>query len=369
MLKLVNGEKLMKAIIVVIFIVSLLGCVTDFAKTGTTASTVDTVPMTPLDPVVSVRHSYDAFSLFGEKLEIPVIVGAFAPAINPQPAGDKRKWFTNDHNFIEDKEGNLHWFGIANPFPPAGKELYRYHPYLGHFSIAANSNKNAPIDGWQMHDFAINEIEGTEYVGAPAVVWHEASKRYAMVVETILGDKRRLEVCWSIDLSTWERSYTPILPDKLWLTSRDPQIIARPDGSYWILVVSHGIEAKKRSQIVRFETTDFVHFSDPVEILGIDDNDFATLMESPFLVQRNELWYLFFTYAHKKYAETIVVVSDTPDFFDYHANTVTTLFSHAAEIFTYEGKEFITTCGPEDATFLNRHYMEIAPLKWLKYSE
>lgn len=326
----------------------------------------DEMWMAPLDPLVATRHSQNAFTQFKDQLEIPYIIGAFQPIINPKPAGDRNKWFTNDHNFIVDKAGELHWFGIANPFPPKGKELYRYHPYLGHFSTSTAMDSAAPFGKWKRHPWPIDESEGTEYVGAPAVIWHEASSSYVMVVETMLKNTRRLEICWSTDLINWERSRTPILPRNLWISSRDPQIIARPDGSYWVIVVSHNIEGKKRSQIVRFETKDFINFSDPIEILGIDDNNFATLLESPFIVERNNLWYLFFTYAHKKYAETIVVVSDDPAHFDYHKNTVTTLFGHAAEIFTYNGIEYISTCGPEDATFLNRHYCEIAPLHWMK---
>jgi len=238
--------------------------------------------------------------------------------------------------------------------------LYSYHPYLGHLK------SGSATENWERLPMALNEMEGTEYLGAPYIVWHDESQRYIMVIE-VWPDVRRLEVYWSDDLYNWEASGTLILPDKLWISTRDPHIMKGDDGKYWIHVVSTGNKGVKQSQVLRIRTKDFVNFEDPETILGIYDNDFATLMESPFLVERNGLWYLFFTYAHRRYTETIVVVSDNPDEFDYYNATLTTLFGHAAEIFTYKGKEYITSCGPEDKHFSNHQSVSIAELGWLKH--
>ncbi|BDD12264.1 hypothetical protein FUAX_46960 (plasmid) [Fulvitalea axinellae] len=297
-----------------------------------------------------------------ERAEVPYLKGesrTIFPA-SPNPEKDKRKsWFTNDHCFVEDTDGTLHWIGINNPYPPEGKRLYRYHPYLGHLTTTDPTGK------WTRQPHAIDESEGTEYLGAPFIVKHEESGRWVMVVETWL-DNRRLEVCWSDDLKNWERTKTAILPEKLWLTSRDPHIMKGPDGKYWIHIVATGNKGAKQSQVLRIRTKDFVNFEDPETILGINDNTWATMMESPFLVKRNDLWYLFFTYAHRRYAETIVVVSENPDHFDFEKNTLTTLFGHAAEIFSYKGKTYISSCGPEDKHFLNSQSVTLAELGWLK---
>jgi hypothetical protein len=296
-----------------------------------------------------------------DRAEVPYLKGEskFIFEAKPSKDFDKNKWFTNDHCFLTDKQGKLHWFGINNPYPPKGKGLYRYHPYLGHLS------SNEATKNWKRHDFAINEINGTEYLGAPYIVWHSETERWVMVVET-WREKRRLEVYWSDDLEKWTSNKKPILPENLWIGTRDPHIMKGDDGKYWIHVVSTGNKGAKQSQVLRIRTKDFINFEEPETILGINDCKWATLMESPFLVERNGLWYLFFTYAHRRYAETLVIVSDNPNHFDYEKNCVTTLFGHAAEIFTYKGKQYISSCGPEDKHHLNTQSVSLAELGWFK---
>jgi len=293
------------------------------------------------------------------KAEIPYLKGESRMVIDPMPCTDfdQDRWYTNDHCFVCDHEGNLHWFGINNPYPPQGKRLYRYHPYLGHL-ITDN-----PVGEWERLHFAIDESEGTEYLGAPFVIWHEESRRWVMILETYL-DSRRLEVCWSDDLVNWERTHKAILPDKLWISTRDPHIIKGSDNQYWIHLVSAGVEGLEESQVIRIKTTDFIHFGDPQIILGIQADGRETYIESPFLLEKKGLWYLFCTYAHRRYEETLVIVSDDPDHFDYEKNCLTTLFGHAAEVFSYEGKSYISSCGPEDEQFLNQHGVTLAELAW-----
>jgi len=61
----------------------------------------------------------------------------------------------------------------------------------------------------------------------------------------------------------------------------------------------------------------------------------------------------------------LVIVSNTPHYFDYPDNCLTTLFGHASEIFSYNGKEYITSCGPEDKHSQNNHGITLAELGWL----
>ncbi len=292
--------------------------------------------------------------------EIPYLKGESKTVFSPEPElnPDKSTWYTNDHCFVVDHENNLHWFGINNPYPPEGKRLYRYHPYLGHF-VTTNPEK-----AWKRQPFALDESRGTEYLGAPYVVWHQESGRWVMILQTFFEKKFGLEVCWSGNLYDWERTQKPILDGILWPSSRDPHILKGTDGKYWIHVVSSGVEGRENSQIIRFKTQDFDRFEEPQVIMEIQG--VRTAVESPFLTERNGLWYLFCTYAHRRYEETIVVVSDTPDHFNYEENCLTTLFGHASEIFTFNSKTYISSCGPEDRQSLNLHGVTLAELGWLK---
>ncbi len=296
-----------------------------------------------------------------DRADVPYIKGESRTVIHakPSPEFDDNKWYTNDHCFVEGKDGTLHWFGINNPFPPKGKELYRYHPYTGH------ATSTDPTKEWKREEFANVEIGGTEYLGAPYVVWHEESGRWAMVIET-WRDVRRLEVYWSDDLYKWEETATPILPELLWVGARDPHIMKGDDGKYWIHVVATGNKGVKQSQVIRIKTKDFVTFEEPETVMGINDCTWATLLESPFVVEHDGMWYMFITYAHRRYDETIVIVSETPNNFDYENNTITTIYGHAAEIFDYKGKTYITSCGPEGAAYINMHGVTMAELKWAK---
>lgn len=311
---------------------------------------------------ISLGYAQKNKTALKDRVDIPYIKGESRKIFDakPSPDFDKNEWFTNDHCFITDKNGKLHWFGINNPYPPKGKELYRYHPYLGHLTTdEAKGN-------WKREEMALNEIEGTEYLGAPYVIYHEESGRYAMVLETYLENTRRLEVAWSDDLYKWERTNKAILPNDLWISSRDPHIMKGPDGKYWIHIVSTGNKGVKQSQVLRIRTKDFVKFEAPETILGINDNNFATLIESPSVYKRGDIWYLLFTYAHRRYTETIVIASEGPDHFDYENNVVATLFGHAAKIFTYKGKEYISSCGPEDRHYYKYQSVTLAELGWVK---
>jgi len=295
-----------------------------------------------------------------DRADIPSLKGASEMVIDPRPEPDsaKMKWYTNDHCFVIDHGNILHWFGINNPYPPEGKRLYRYHPFTGHL-ITEN-----PVKNWDRLPFALDESKGTEYLGAPFVIWHEESGRWVMLIQTRFETTYGLEVCWSDDLVNWERTNKPILKGVLEPSTRDPHIMKGEDGTYWIHLVSSGVNGFNEAQIIRIKTKDFNSFDVPEVILGMKGA--RTSIESPFVLERNGLWYLFCTFAHRRYEETIVIVSDHPDHFNYEENCLTTLFGHASEIFTYKGRTYISSCGPEDSQALNQHGVTIAELGWLE---
>jgi hypothetical protein len=289
------------------------------------------------------------------KAEIPYIKGESRLVYEPAPPGAGERWFINDHCFIEDAAGVLHCYRINNPYPPPGKELYSYHPYLGHATSVA------PAQAWQRQGFALDDRHGAEYLGAPFVVWLSAQQRYVMLFESKIDGHRALELAYSTDLSCWHRTGIPLLPD-LPEAKRDPCILQQDDGSFLIFLCT---PSPSGSSITVTRTTDFANFDAPQTCLSIQDGVPWGGTESPFVVHRNSLYYLFFTYAHRHYYETVVCVSDTFERFSTD-NLVTTLYGHAAEVFTYRGKTYISSCGPEDGQRLNRHGLYLAELDWIR---
>lgn len=287
------------------------------------------------------------------KAELPYIKGESKLVYEPAPDGAGDRWFINDHCFIEDATGVLHCYCINNPYPPQGKELYSYHPYLGHATSVA------PAQAWQRQGFALDDSRGAEYLGAPFVVWMNDQRRYVMLFESKIDGHRTLELAYSADLSCWNRTGIPVLPG-LSEAKRDPCILAQDDGSFLVYLCTPNSEG---SSITVTRTTDFVHFESPKTCLLVRDGVTYGGMESPFVVYRNGLYYLFFTYAHRHYYETVVCYSEAADRFSID-NIVTTLYGHAAELLTYQGKTYMSSCGPEDGQRLNRHGLYLAELEW-----
>lgn len=291
------------------------------------------------------------------KYEIPFIIGQSKCVINPNYKNDDRKWFINDHCIFEDQEGVVHFFGIHNPYPDDMDQLYTYHPYIGH-SICGDN-----IYDWTKQPHALDDSNGEEYLGAPFVTYLETQGRYVMLFEAMQNKKRILELAYSDDCYYWERQGESIL-QSLGYTKRDPFIMKSKEGKYVIYLAN---PTKKGSSIAVVETEDFIHFTDPKICLSIPDDVSWSGIESPFVVERDGLYYLFFTYAHRHYYETVVCVSYRYDLFT-PMTQVTTLFGHASEIFTYKDKQYITSCGPEDMQCLNKHGLYIARLEWVKGS-
>lgn len=296
--------------------------------------------------------------------EIPYIQGGFQLLIDPtataekysllpNASGEKTKWFINDHCFVTDSQGELHIFGIHDPYPRDGKLLYTLHPYLAHYVCEPGSLK------FRYVGMALNDSEGTRYLGAPYVIAFRG--KYLMLFESILEGHRALELAVSGDLYTWKRMGQPILED-LNETKRDPCILQ--DGERYCIYLCN--PQKDGSSVEFVETRDFEHFTHRTCLYIPDGTDYGGI-ESPFVVKRGDRYYLFFTYAHRHYYETVVLVSEQEDHFDM-ANQVTTLHGHASELFHFGGREYITSCGPEDWQDLNLHGLEAARLEWIPSS-
>lgn len=96
-------------------------------------------------------------------------------------------------------------------------------------------------------------------------------------------------------------------------------------------------------------------------------------MESPFVVKKDDYYYLFVTYtdcSDATYNDTLVFASTNPMSFGCYmgsedpAASITHLYAHAPEILTENGKDYITTCGWRTKPNPNPGCVSIAELKW-----
>jgi hypothetical protein len=63
----------------------------------------------------------DARRCFPE-MRVPVVDGDFKLVYEPEPARPN-SWMVNDHCLIRDMDGNVHFFGIENPYPSTRQAL------------------------------------------------------------------------------------------------------------------------------------------------------------------------------------------------------------------------------------------------------
>ncbi|HMA99437.1 MAG TPA: hypothetical protein VKS21_00485 [Spirochaetota bacterium] len=286
---------------------------------------------------------------------LPVIWQAYKEIIPAAPADSRDNWYINDHCFIKDINGQWHCFGINNPFPDKRRDLYRYHPFLLHASAPG------PTGPWQRQDFALrDDKKGNNYLGAPFVIRHNDS--YYMFLETMFKGKRRIEIARSKDLRHWQRDKQEVISNQAPLR-RDPCIVRNKQTGDWLIFLC--VPDQPYSTITVCRTADFKAYSRPEVILKLKDNCPWGSLESPFVVYKNNTWYLFFTNSMHHYRETVVIPSAKYNRFSW-SDQITTLHAHAAEIINEQNQWYISSCGPEDKRRQNYHGVELAALCWVE---
>jgi len=276
---------------------------------------------------------------------VPWINGAFRHVLHPpgmqqaREAGDDRQWYINDHCFFVDAAERIHWFGITNPYPTGGN-LYGpgSHRHIGH-AVAAH-----PYGPWEARAHAFALPEGTtDSIGACFVV--RAHSEFLM----IHGYGGALRVSRSADLDTWHR-----IPDAPGVTlgqgTRDPCILPLDDGGH-LLYGAAGHEG--HSAVVLASSHDLMHWEPQEPALLTDIPVPWGALESPFVHRRGPDYYLFVNHSHRQYEETLVFHSRDPRRFDW-PSPLCTVFAHAAELFTWRGRTYISHCGIED-----RHWSDV----------
>jgi hypothetical protein len=289
---------------------------------------------------------------------LPYIKGAFQHILLPPGMANANQtsmheqWYINDHCFVVDSSEHIHWFGITNPYPRDGN-LYGpgSHRHIGH-AVAEH-----PFGPWEEREDALTLPEGTtENIGACFVA--PMDEQFLMAY----GYNTGIHFAFSADLNRWDRTTTIPTLD-LGQGTRDPCILRLEDGTH-LLYATAGHDGK--SAVALAASDDLIHWRFDKPALLSDIAVPWGALESPFVHKRGDSYYLFVNYSHRQYEETLVFQSRNPREFDW-AKPLCTLFAHAAELFSWRGRTFISHCGIEDRHWSDSgaHYgLWLAELQW-----
>lgn len=281
-------------------------------------------------------------------MERPRIAGAYRPWFKPAAAGN----YVNDHCIVR-KDGAYHLFGITSRSARPADERYFVH--------AAGKSLQSPLA-----EMGVSIDRGT-LAWSPCVTEHGGD--YYMIYGP---SPTSLSV--SPDLYEWFNYPLSIQNEPLYAFHRDHFVLRLEDGGY--LLYASGIQ-DRRGCISAASSRDLIHWK--FEGYALTSAPDAPLrpawgaMESPFVVRRGGLYYLFVTYTDSSdatYNDTLVFVSGDPLHFGCYlseaepARLAARLYAHAPEIICESGKSYITTCGWIGKPNPNPGCVSIAPLEW-----
>ena len=278
-----------------------------------------------------------------------VIAGEFSRIYNPS-IGEEESWYINDHCFIPGADGAWHLFGIthADPANPLDED-----------NFAHATSEILTRFPWEKHDYALSVVEdpwNEFHLWAPHVIKHDGTYYMYYCCGDEDHDTYKIHLATSEDLWSWERhEKNPMVIDGY--AARDPMILKL--GNEWIMYYTANSEPTGGNHIVACRTsTDLINwgerktvFTDPKIGKG------GGPTESPFVVQRDDLYYLFIG-PRGGYVGTDVFVSKDPFHWDLE-NKVGHIDSHAAEVIRdRDGKWYVSHCG------WGKGGVYLAPLYW-----
>ena len=284
-------------------------------------------------------------------MKIPYISSDWRVLLKPEINGK----YVNDHCVFKAHDGNYHLFGITSFEGGAPNERYFVH------------GVGATLDG-EMREVKERAIDRGTLAWAPCVV-RTVDDYYYMFYGP---SPTSLSV--SFDLWEWYNHTVTLNNEPLFSAHRDHFVLKLDDGSYLMYIVG---TKDKKSCVSLFKSSNLTEW----EFVGyaLTSGKDAPLnppwgaMESPFIVKKDNLYYLFITYTDcnkENYHDTLVFVSSDPyNFGEYNGGNdgaipVTKLRAHAPEIIEESGKYYITTCGWLNCDTPNEGCVSIARLDW-----
>jgi beta-fructofuranosidase len=282
-------------------------------------------------------------------MKIPQISGEWQVLFKPEKNGN----YVNDHTVIIGSDGKWHLYGITSFVGSPAQERYFVHG-VGESLLKPFAEVGRSID------------RGT-LAWAPCVV--NKDDNYYMFY-----GPSPTSLAVSFDMYEWFGTNVYLKNEPLMGAHRDHFVIRVSDEKYLMYVV--GVYNKKGA-ISCFSSSDLIHWD--FEGYALTSGDDAPLkpawgaFESPFVVKKDGLYYLFVTYtncSNDTYQDTLVFCSSDPkNFGEYNggqggAIPITKLYAHAAEVLEQDGEFYITTCGWNGKPIPIPGAVAIARLTW-----
>jgi beta-fructofuranosidase len=300
----------------------------------------------------------------------PIALAAFAPAPPPAPplveagefvniydpsAGEKQKWYVNDHCFVRGADGTWHLIGITHAEPSDA---------LDEDNFAHATSPDLLARPWKKLPFALTVAPEApwreEHLWAPYVV--EDGGTYYMYYCAGDRDHERYKIHLATSRGPLDVDAPPRESDgrrrvRRARSVRHPR--RRPLGH-----VLHGATAPSGGRhVVKYVTSaDLVHWAaGGTAFVDPSEGKYGGPTESPFVVRRGPRWYIFMGPRDGEqdvFDGTDVFVSDDP--FHWRVeDRVGHLPAHAAEVVRDgDGRWYVSRCGAE------RGGVYLAPLTW-----
>ena len=294
------------------------------------------------------------------KVLTPTIAGEWKHIFNPNDTRyeEDTTWYTNDHCFAKGPDGKWHAYGIIGHKP--------INPWVGETKFFHISADQFNQDKWEDHDYALRCKPGVERVLWAPHVFHEAgSDEWHMFYN--IGNRQESashtaswgQLCRadSKDMFNWDRhALNPMYSDPG--HARDSYILKEGDLYYFYYTRTFD-EVDLRSCVAVRTSPDLKHWSGPkiVHTQALKCN-WGGDAESPFVVKKDSLFYLFVCRAMTEYNQTHVYWSDNPLDFPIE-NFVCELPTHASEVIKISEDEWYLS-----DTGWDKKGVYIAPLEW-----
>lgn len=282
-------------------------------------------------------------------MKTPYISGDWKILFEPHNNGN----YVNDHTVIKGPDGKWHLFGITSLEGVPSRERYFVH------GVGETLGRPLCEVG--------RSIDRGTLAWAPCVI--KKDENYYMFY-----GPSPTSLAVSFDMYEWFGTKVTLHNEPIMAAHRDHFVLQISENEYLMYVV--GVNNKKGA-VSCFSSDNLLEWN--FAGYALTSGDSAPLkpawgaMESPFVVKKDGIYYLFITYtdcSDDTYNNTLVFASDDPRRFgEYNGEKggtmpVAKLYGHACEILETDGKYYITTCGWRNKPTPNPGAVSIAPLEW-----